>query len=109
MNPGRVVCSARDCTFEANDLVPTAPSQQSNNCQHIFSGSQLPVSCSLPHSNGNPSCMLRPGPGHTRARKYTEKIEYYTEAWPWLTWQSIKKRVATVSVVSLGLYLTCSE
>ena len=30
-----------------------------------------------------------------RARKYTKKIEHYTEAWPWLTWQSIKKRVAS--------------
>ena len=56
---------------------------------------------------------------YARARKYTEKIEYYTEvwlyymeAWLWLTWQSIKKRVASEfgnvvsylqSVVSLGL------
>ena len=39
---------------------------------------------------------------YARARKYTEKIEYYTEVWlyyteAWLrlTWQSIKKRVAS--------------
>ena len=50
MNPDRVMCSARDRTSEADDLVPTAPCQQSNNRQHVFSGSQLPVSCSLPRS-----------------------------------------------------------
>ena len=33
-NPGRVVCSARDHTSEADDLVPTALNQQSNNGQH---------------------------------------------------------------------------
>ena len=48
MNPGRIECSARDRT--SGDLVPTAPRQQSNNHQHVFSGSQIPVSCCLPPS-----------------------------------------------------------
>ena len=63
MNPGRVVCSARDSTSEADDLVPTAPSQQSNNRQHVFSGSQLPVSChrkSVDSGTGIPADVHKP-------------------------------------------------